>query len=101
MPENPKQPPVLVTGAAGHIGSLLVERLSESGRQVIGLDVKRPDKNSANLVFHETDLTLPLDRGLLGDQGLNTVVHLAFQMREGRSRREAERIKLSNLECLH
>ncbi len=101
MPEPNSKPSVLVTGASGFVGSLLLKRLSEKGRQVIALDIKQFPQSLPNVAFHKVDLSRPFDSKLLGDRGVRTVVHLAFQMREGRGRREAEKIRLVNLECLY
>jgi nucleoside-diphosphate-sugar epimerase len=80
----------LVTGAAGFIGSWLVERLLAEGREVVGVDCFTDyyarDLKEANLAgpredtrfsFHELDLSSdPLD-GLLA--GVEDVFHLAAQ----------------------
>lgn len=81
---------ILVTGAAGFIGSHLVERLLASGQEVIGVDAftgnysrERKASNSAaarlNAAFELVEgdlLDLDLDR-LLDDVG--SVVHLAAE----------------------
>ena len=80
----------LVTGAAGFIGSWLVERLLADGREVVGVDCFTDyysrDLKEANLAgpredtrfsLHELDLSCdPLD-GLLA--GVDDVFHLAAQ----------------------
>lgn len=82
---------VLLTGAAGFIGSHLAERLLEEGAEVVGVDnfdpfydpaEKRANLRSAqrNASFEliEADCTdLPALRPLVGDRSFDVVVHLA------------------------
>jgi nucleoside-diphosphate-sugar epimerase len=79
---------VLVTGAAGFIGSHLSEALIDAGHEVVGVDAFIPyyprEQKEANLVavstregfaFHEADLrSAPIEPFL---DGVNAVVHLA------------------------
>ena len=72
---------VLVTGAAGYIGSVVVERLIEDGHDVVALDSLRHGHRAAvhpDAAFLEGDLR---DRGWLKEQlataECDAVVHLA------------------------
>jgi len=81
---------ILVTGAAGFIGSTLADRLLADGHRVTGLDSFHPyyardvkERNAASLVAHpngrllEVDLTL--DDLAPAMDGVEAVVHLAAQ----------------------
>ncbi len=48
---------VIVTGAAGGIGSWTVERLAATGYDVVGVDLERPPGNHENVQFYAADLT--------------------------------------------
>lgn len=74
---------ILVTGAAGYIGSVVTERLIDQGHQVVALDNLRHGHREAlhpQARFLEGDL---LDRPWLIDQvrraGVDAVVHLAAE----------------------
>ena len=75
---------ILVTGAAGFIGSNLVDRLLAEGHQLVGIDNMTTGQErflqaalpQANFTFYRGDL---LDRGCLGEamDGAELVIHLA------------------------
>jgi nucleoside-diphosphate-sugar epimerase len=83
MEAKSEKPVILVTGSAGLIGSRVVEVFS-SNYEVVGLDVKRPEKSAAGTDFVECDLTkdesvarsLDTVRDKHGDR-LASVIHLA------------------------
>ena len=67
---------VLVTGAAGFIGSRLAARLSSAGARVTGFDRVRHDFRTTNIRFRQGDLG---DPGAHGDAvaGAEVIFHLA------------------------
>ena len=79
---------VLVTGAAGFIGSHVVDRLLQDGHRVLGVDDLSTGKR-ANLTassdnpsfrFAELDITSAAFRDLVADSSPDAVLHLAAQM---------------------
>lgn len=74
MSERP--PRVLVTGAAGYIGSRLIPRLSAAGCEIVALDRAEPPQLPPEVQFIRADL---LDRHACRDalRGCDEVFHLA------------------------
>lgn len=76
---------VVVTGAAGFLGSHLVKSLIDQGHQVTGIDnlstgVSKNLQEVANsplFFFREADVTLPDSLDFLMDQAVDEVYHLA------------------------
>lgn len=68
----------LVTGALGNVGPWMVDRLADSGVQVVGIDFQRPTGTRANAEFWALDLT---NHGLtweaIQDIDPDAIVHLA------------------------
>src|ERR1044071_6527302 len=65
---------VLVTGAAGFLGSALAERLARNGEKVVISDLDQGSASPAGL--SPCDLTQPRQVGaLLQDQGIDTIIH--------------------------
>lgn len=87
---------VAVTGAAGYIGSGLVKRLEADDRveHVLATDV-RPlsESRGPGVSYVQHDILTPLD-GLLSQHRIDTVVHLAFELRPGRRRDAARRVNV-------
>ena len=84
MNSFPSYKAVFVTGAAGFIGSSLVDRLLAGGQKVVGYDnlstglaefIERARQN-ANFVFHEADL-LDISRLTEAMRGSDIVFHFA------------------------
>lgn len=88
--------PVLVTGAAGFIGSNLVERLLEDGRRVVGVDDlstgslanlagARSDRHAGRFEFDRLDIRQGGLRPLIERTAPEVVYHLAAQVHVARS----------------
>ena len=81
---------ILVTGAAGFIGSNLVDRLLEDGHVVVGVDnlsrgrlanlAEAGGRAKDRFAFVEADITDPSLRGVVADSNAEAVCHLAAQV---------------------
>lgn len=72
---------VLVTGSSGFIGTAVVNRLIESGHEVLGIDRKTPKPDTAEHEFVQSDIldTDQIDR-CFADFGPHALIHLAAHM---------------------
>lgn len=68
---------VLVTGGAGYLGSLVVTRLVDQGVRTIALDIRPPRQARQGVVEVTGDLRSLDLAGLLDEQAVDAVVHLA------------------------
>jgi len=95
---------VLVTGGAGFIGSHLVDRLIESGREVRVLDAIEPQVHGSSDGYRHSEAQYVegsvLDRELVSRalEGVSAVVHLAAQVGVGQSMYDLTRYVRDN--CL-
>ncbi|MGE5602628.1 MAG: NAD-dependent epimerase/dehydratase family protein [Nitrososphaerales archaeon] len=70
---------VLITGVGGYWGSQVAARLlTIPGIHVMGLDTAPPKQTLEGLDFIQADVRNPLLTDLLSEEGVDTVVHLAF-----------------------
>lgn len=68
---------VLITGAAGFLGTHLADLCSESGARLIGLDVNPPQRPDIWHDFHRIPCESPDLAQILGKRKISTVFHLA------------------------
>ena len=95
---NNRPPVVAVTGASGYIGSRLLQELEneETLEKVLAIDTRPLPAPFHNVAAERLDVTQPLE-DTFRDHRINAVVHLAFIIKPGRSRSEAEGIRQTNL----
>lgn len=99
MADRPKA--VAVTGAAGYVGSRLIEQLAEVEEldTVLAIDAKPLRRPVHNIKAARLDVTEPLD-GLLHDHRIDTVVHLAFNYPQLPEHGDSPTISPANLDAL-
>ena len=92
---------IAITGAAGYIGSRLLQKLEENGeqRKLVAFDTSPLAFPIHNVAAYRQDVTEPIDDTLHGHR-VTTLIHLAFNARRGRNRREVAAIRQSNLDVL-
>ncbi|MFZ4715572.1 MAG: NAD-dependent epimerase/dehydratase family protein [Bacteriovoracaceae bacterium] len=87
---------VLVTGAAGYLGSLLIDKLSKEKdllgiQQIIAADVREPRKSYSNVLFEKLDVRDERALDIFKQYAIDCVVHLASIVTPGKnSNREFE-----------
>ncbi len=94
MGESPSR--IAVTGASGYIGSLLIRRLAgcEGVEGILALDVRDPGPAFGGRVsFVRQDVSQPFP-GLFAEHSIDTVVHLAYELRQGRDREANRRVNV-------
>ena len=94
MSEKPRR--IAVTGASGYIGTVLIRRLAERDdvSDVLAVDVREPRQDLGTKVsFVRQDVSEPFP-GLFAENEVDTVVHLAYLLRQGRNREANRRVNV-------
>ena len=87
---------IAVTGSSGYVGTVLIRHLVE--REDVGgivvIDVREPSQNLGSKVsFVRQDVSEPFP-GLFAEHEIDTVVHLAYLLRQGRNREANRRVNV-------
>lgn len=83
-----------ITGASGYLGRLLAQALAhDPDTRVVGLDL-RPPAGGVDGAFRRCDIRDPGLAGVLRDEGIDTLVHLAFYTLPEGEARLAESVNL-------
>ena len=92
---------VAVTGGSGYVGANLLRHLEENGNldKLVAIDNRPLPFPVHNIVAYRQDVTESIANAL-ADNNVSTVVHLAFDNRRGRNRREVNEIREANLNGL-
>ena len=92
---------VAITGAAGYIGSRLLQELEENEeqRKLVAYDTRPLAYPIHNVAAYRHDVSESID-DTLHHHRVTALVHLAFDARRGRNRREVDAIRQSNLDAL-
>ena len=97
------EPPlvVAVTGASGYVGTGLLRALEQEERveQILALDSRPLAIPFRNVTAQRVDIA-DLDDDTFQDRRVTSVVHLAFQLRQGHRNGDAEKISQANLESI-
>ena len=92
---------VAVTGASGYVGMNLLARLEEdeSLGRVLAIDHRPLPLPFHNVTARRMDI-IQATEDLFKDHHVDTVVHLAFTLKPGRTRKEVEAVRTNNLKGL-
>lgn len=83
-----------ITGVSGYVGRLLAIKLSQTpDARVVGVD-QTPPTDLAGVVFHQCDIRDPRLADILRDEGVDTLIHLAFYTAPEGDARLAESINV-------
>ena len=92
---------VAITGAAGYIGNRLLQELegNEEQSKLVAFDTRPLAFPIHNVAAYRQDVTESIEDNLYSHR-VSTLIHLAFDARRGRNRREVGAIRQSNLDAL-
>ena len=104
MNRNPEDTPrvVAVTGASGYVGTHLLRILENDDGlgKIVAIDTRPPAVPVHNMAAYRRDVADTIE-DVLSRHRVSTLVHLAFNARRGRNRRETEEIRQANLNILN
>ena len=87
---------IAVTGASGYVGTVLIRELVERKDVdgILAIDVREPRQDLGGKVsFVRQDVSEPFP-GLFTEHEIDTVVHLAYLLRQGRNREANRRVNV-------
>jgi len=87
---------IAVTGASGYVGTVLIRELveREDVDGILAIDVREPSYDLGSKVsFVRQDVSEPFP-GLFTEHEIDTVVHLAYLLRQGRNREANRRVNV-------
>ncbi len=87
---------IAVTGASGYVGTVLIRELVERKDvdSILAIDVRKPRQDLGGKVsFVRQDVSEPFP-GLFAEHEIDTVVHLAYLLRQGRNREANRRVNV-------
>ena len=87
---------IAVTGSSGYVGTVLIRHLveREDVGGIVAIDVREPSQNLGSKVsFVRQDVSEPFP-GLFAEHNVDTVVHLAYVLRQGRNRQSNRRVNV-------
>ena len=81
-PPESKQPSVLITGAGGYLGKLLVDALAKNGKgltRIVAADIREiaPEERNQGVTYITADVRSPKIFDIFREHKVSTVVHLA------------------------
>ena len=85
-----------VTGASGYVGTVLIRQLvqREDVGSIVAVDVRQPNRDLGSKVsFVRQDVSEPFP-ALFAEHEVDTVVHLAYVLRQGRNREANRRVNV-------
>ena len=94
MGENSRR--IAVTGASGYVGTVLIRHLveREDVDSVLATDVREPNQAlGSKVTFVRQDVSEPFP-GLFAEHEVDTVVHLAYVLRQSRNRQANRRVNV-------